>query len=265
MMLTYTWRMRTLTVQPLSGTLGVEVIGVDVREASIDDLLPLFAEHHLLLFRDQEPTPRQHADFARQFGPLSVHPRLQAIAEAPELIDVYDPKNPVATTWHQDQTFLKCPPSATMLVARQLPLSGGDTMFANQHAAFEALSSPMRTFVSTLRAWHRRIARDADGRVKELDEAIHPVAPHHPVTGRPALFVNRDYTVGIDGLSAPESDAVLQFLYAHSARPEFTCRHRWRMGDVVVWDNRSLLHCVVGDATGPRLLHKATMAGDEPR
>ena len=260
--------MRTVTLRPLSGTLGAQVDGIDVRavdDATVDELRTLLARHHLLLFRDQDPTPRQHASFAARFGPLSVHPRLKAIDDAPELIEVYDPKNPIATTWHQDQTFLACPPSATMLVARVLPPSGGDTMFANQHAAFDALSPSMQEIVTHLRAVHRRIARDADGRVVEHDEAIHPVAPKHPVTGRRALFVNRDYTVAIDGFTATESAALLEFLYTHSARPEFTCRHRWDMGDVVLWDNRSLLHCVVGDATGPRLLHKATMAGDAPR
>ena len=260
--------MRTVTVRPLSGTLGAQVDGIDIRrvdETTVDELRTLLARHHLLLFRDQDPTPREHASFAGRFGPLSVHPRLQAIAEAPELIEVYDPKNPIATTWHQDQTFLGCPPSATMLVARVLPPSGGDTMFANQHASFDALSPAMQEIVTRLRAVHRRVARDADGRIVEHDEAIHPVAPRHPVTGRRALFVNRDYTVAVDGFAPAESDALLEFLYAHSARPEFTCRHRWDMGDVVLWDNRSLLHCVVGDATGPRLLHKATMAGDAPR
>jgi taurine dioxygenase len=260
--------MRTVTLRPLSGTLGAQVDGIDVRrvdEPTVDELRTLLARHHLLLFRGQDPSPREHASFAARFGPLSVHPRLTAIDEAPELIEVYDPKNPIATTWHQDQTFLTCPPSATMLVARVLPPSGGDTMFANQHAAFEALSPAMQAIVTQLRAVHRRVARAADGRVVEQDEAIHPIAPKHPITERRALFVNRDYTVAVDGFTPTESDALLAFLYAHACRPEFTCRHRWDMGDVVLWDNRSLLHCVVGDATGPRLLHKATMAGDAPR
>ena len=259
--------MRTVTLLPLSGTLGAEVTGIDVRhvdESTVERLGRLLAEHHLLLFRDQEVTPREHAAFAARFGPLSVHPRLRAIEDAPELIEVYDPKNPIATTWHQDQTFLRCPPNSTMLVARLLPPSGGDTMFANQHAAFDALSPAMQQIVTGLRAIHRRVARDGEGRVVEHDEAAHPVAPRHPVTTRRALFVNRDYTVAIEGFTPSESDALLDLLYAHSARPEFTCRHRWAMGDVVLWDNRSLLHCVVGDATGPRLLHKATMAGAEP-
>lgn len=259
--------MSTVTLLPLSGTLGAEVAGVDVRrvdDAMVGRLCDLLAEHHLLLFRNQDLTPREHAAFAGQFGPLSVHPRLKAIDEAPELIEVYDPKNPVATTWHQDQTFLLCPPSSTMLVARVLPPSGGDTMFANQHAAFDALSPAMQEIVVGLRAVHRRVARDSEGRVIERDEATHPIAPRHPVTGRRALFVNRDYTVAVEGFTPSESVALLAFLYEHSSRPEFTCRHRWTMGDVVLWDNRSLLHCVVGDATGPRLLHKATMAGDAP-
>jgi taurine dioxygenase len=260
--------MRTVTPLPLSGTLGAEVTGVDVRvvdETMLEQLTNMLAEHHLLLFRDQDLTPREHAVFAAKFGPLSVHPRLRAIDDAPELIEVYDPKNPIATTWHQDQTFLRCPPSSTMLVARLLPPSGGDTMFANQHAAFDAMSPAMQDIVVGLRAIHQRVARDGEGRVIEHDEATHPVAPAHPINGRRALFVNRDYTTAIEGFTTSESDALLAFLFAHSCRPEFTCRHRWAMGDVVLWDNRSLLHCVVGDATGPRLLHKATMAGDEPR
>jgi taurine dioxygenase len=264
----YNSRMRTVTLRPLSGTLGVQVEGIDVRtvdDSTVGELGELLTRHHLLLFRNQDITPRQHAAFAARFGPLSVHPRLKAIDDAPELIEVFDPTNPIATTWHQDQTFLPCPPSATMLAARVLPPAGGDTMFANQHAAFEALSPAMQGIVAGLRAVHRRVARDGEGRVVEHDEAVHPVAPRHPVTGRRALFVNRDYTVAIDGFTAAESAALLEFLYTNSSRPEFTCRHRWDMGDVIVWDNRSLLHCVVGDATGPRLLHKATMAGDSPR
>jgi taurine dioxygenase len=266
-LLAYNSSVRTVTLLPLSGTLGAEVVGVDVRgvdDTAVGQLRAMLAEHHLLLFRHQELTPQEHSVFAGRFGPLSVHPRLRAIDEAPELIEVYDPKNPVATTWHQDQTFLACPPSSTMLVARVLPPSGGDTMFANQHAAFEALSPGMQEIVIGLRAVHRRVARDSDGRVIEQDEATHPIAPRHPVSGRRALFVNRDYTVAVEGFTPAESHALLTFLYAHCARPEFTCRHRWAMGDVVLWDNRSLLHCVVGDATGPRLLHKATMAGDVP-
>ena len=172
--------MSTVTLLPLSGTLGAEVAGVDVcnvDEPMVGRLCDLLAEHHLLLFRNQDLTPREHAAFAGQFGPLSVHPRLRAIDEAPELIEVYDPKNPVATTWHQDQTFLRCPPSSTMLVARVLPPSGGDTMFANQHAAFDALSPAMQEIVVGLRAVHRRVARDSEGRVIEHDEATHPIAP----------------------------------------------------------------------------------------
>jgi hypothetical protein len=178
--------MSTVTLLPLSGTLGAEVAGVDVRrvdEAMVGRLCDLLAEHHLLLFRNQDLTPREHAAFAGRFGPLSVHPRLKAIDEAPELIEVYDPKNPVATTWHQDQTFLLCPPSSTMLVARVLPPSGGDTMFANQHAAFDALSPAMQEIVVGLRAVHRRVARDSEGRVIERDEATHPIAPRHPSPG----------------------------------------------------------------------------------
>lgn len=257
-----------MKIVALSGSLGVRVDGVDVARADeglIGELLALLHEHHVLVFSDQTLTPPQHAAFAAKFGPLSVHPRLKPIAEAREIIEVYDPKDPIAATWHQDQTFLARPPSMTMLVARTLPPSGGDTMFANQQAAFRALSPALADFVTGLRARHRRVGRDASGSSVVSDEALHPVAPRHPATGVRGLFVNRDYTVDIAELAPDESSALLSFLYQHMVRPEFTCRHRWSMGDVVLWDNRSVAHCVVPDATGPRLLHKATMAGDEPK
>jgi len=140
-----------------------------------------------------------------------------------------------------------------MLTARVLPSAVGDTMFANQYRSYEALSEPMRTFIDGLEAVHRR--RFEDG----VEEAVHPVAPAHRITGRRTLFVNRNYTVGIDGMAEEEGKAILEFLYTHSSRNEFTCRHHWAMGDVVVWDNFSVLHCVIGDVAEPRLLHKATM------
>lgn len=245
-----------IATKPLSGSIGAEVSGVDVSavdETLGDELRQLLADRQVLVFREQHITPHEHARFAAAFGPLAVHPHLPEIDGAPGLIEVYDPTNAIATTWHQDQTFLASPPASTMLTARVLPTAGGDTLFSNQYRAYEALSESMRAFIDGLAAVHRRRFKDS------VEEAIHPIAPVHPVTGRRALFVNRDYTVGIDGMSDEESKAILELLFVHSSRNEFTCRHHWAMGDVVVWDNLSVLHCVIGDVNEPRLLHKATM------
>jgi taurine dioxygenase len=257
-----------LTVSRLAGSVGAIVSGLDLTQdlppRLFDELRTLLSTYHVLVFKDQELSPEGLVAFARRWGPLSVHPRLKPLDGVPEVVEVYDATHVVATTWHQDQTFLAEPPSMTMLTAVTLPEAGGDTMFANQHLAFETLSATMQGVAVQLRAQHRRSLPDHRTNVVEHDEAVHPIAPHHPVTGRRALFVNADYTVGIDGMTAEESRPLLEFLYRHSVRPEFTCRHRWSPGDAVLWDNRSLLHAVVGDPTGPRLLHKVTMAGPRP-
>jgi taurine dioxygenase len=254
----------TLAAVPMSGTVGIDVSGVDLRDLTDDSfgqLEALLDLHHVLAVRGQDLAPSDQVAFARRWGPISVHPRLLPIPEAPEVIEVYDPHDAIAATWHQDQTFLASPPRLSILVARRLPAAGGDTMFANQHLAFDRLSPTMQGVVSSLRAVHRREARDEQGTLLTEDEAAHPVAIRHPRSGRLALFVNRDYTVGIEGMARDESRPILEFLWQHASQMGFTCRHRWQPGDVVVWDNWSVLHRVVDDATGDRLLHKVTVGG----
>jgi taurine dioxygenase len=257
----------TLDIQPLAGSVGVAVHGLDL--AALDDttftlVRELFFEHHVLVFPAQQLEPADQVAFARRWGMVTVHPRVKPIDDHPDVIPVYDPTDPIASTWHQDQTFLVEPPSISFLVSRLLPDAGGDTMFSNQHKAFGELSPTMRSVLDGLRAVHHRVTVDPNGAPLESDRAVHPVVLNHPVTGEPALFVNRDYTAGIDGMTAPESDALLEFLYPHTVRPDFTCRHRWGLGDLVMWDNLSVLHCVVADASGDRLLHKVTVTGHNP-
>jgi taurine dioxygenase len=253
------------TITRLSGHVGASVDGVDVRElddASFELVRQLLMTHHVLVFPGQQLSPGDEVDFARRFGPISIHPYVKPLEGHPEVLEVVDPTNPVARNWHQDQTYLEHPPAITMLMSRVLPDAGGDTMFANQHVAFESLSAGMQDLLKTLRAVHRGTARAADAGLSPSQvEFAHPVAPVHPVTGRHMLFVNPDYTVRIDGWTEEESGPLLDYLYGWATRPELTCRHRWTMGDFVVWDNRSVLHCVVPDATGDRLLHKVTVAG----
>jgi taurine dioxygenase len=190
----------------LSGTVGARVDGVDVRaldDIGFDEIRRLFAEHLVLVFGDQHLDPAGQVEFARRWGPISVHPGLVPIDGHPEVVEVYDPTNVIATTWHQDQTFLDSPPSLSTLVARVLPEAGGDTMFANQYLAFERLSPALQEVLAGLRAVHARAVKDAHGTVSAFEaEAVHPVAPHHPVTGRRALLVNADYTVRFDGMTS---------------------------------------------------------------
>lgn len=258
----------TTAVTRLSGTIGARIEGVDVRrldEHSFGAVRALLREHRVLVFPGQDLTPDDEVAFARHLGPISVHPYVKPLAGHPEVLEVVDPTHHIARNWHQDQTYLDAPPAITMLVARVLPEAGGDTMFADQHAAFEQLSPALQQVLCGLRAVHRGTERAADAGLRPVDvERAHPVAPRHPDTGRRMLFVNPDYTVRIEGWTEAESRPLLDFLYRWSSRREITCRHRWSMGDFVVWDNRNVLHCVIPDATGDRLLHKVTVAGSAP-
>lgn len=257
---------RAIDVVRLSGTVGARISGIDVR-ACDDDTFAFLREqllaHRVLVFPEQALTPDDEVAFARRWGAISVHPYVPGLDGHPEVLEVVDPTHRIARNWHQDQTYLERPPAITMLMSRVLPEAGGDTMFADQHAAFEQLSPAMQTTLLGLRAVHRGTERARDAGLAPVDvEHAHPVVPRHPVTGRRMLFVNPDYTVRIDGWTEAESRPLLEFLYGWCSRAEITCRHRWSAGDFVLWDNRNLLHCVVPDATGPRLLHKVTILGD---
>jgi len=247
---------------------GIEVDGLDVRDLDDTTFGPvreLLDEHHVVVFHGQDLTPDDEVAFARRLGPISVHPYIPPLAGHPEVLEVVGADHRIAVNWHQDQTYLPCPPAVTMLLARVLPERGGDTMFADQHLAFETLSPGLRAALEGMRAVHRGTEKAADAGLRPVDvEHSHPVAPRHPVSGRRALMVNPDYTVRLDGWTEADSTRLLDFLYAWSSRPEISCRHRWSPGDFVLWDNRSLAHRVVPDASGPRLLHKVTIAGTEP-
>jgi taurine dioxygenase len=257
---------RGVRARPLTGRVGALVEGIDLRnvdDSAMADIRALLQRHQVLAFRGQAFTPADEVAFARRLGPISVHPYVKGLPDQPEVLEVIGATHHIAVNWHQDQTYREFPPAITMLMARVLPETGADTMFADQHAAFEQLSSGMQQTLLGLRAVHRGTERAADAGLAMVDvEHVHPVVIRHPDTGRRALFVNPDYTVRFDGWTEAESAPLLRFLYEWSTRAELTYRHRWEPGDFVLWDNRSLLHRVVPDATGDRLLHKVTIAGD---
>lgn len=257
-----------MRAEALTGTVGARIDGVDLSRIdapALGELRGLLLRHQVLVFPGQSMTPAQEVAFARYLGEISVHPYIEGLRGQPEVLEVIGASHRIAVNWHQDQTYLARPPAITMLLARVLPPSGGDTLFADQHAAFEQLSAGMQQLLLGLRALHRGSERAAEAGLAPVDvEHVHPLVVRHPENGRHALFVNPDYTLRIDGWTDAESAPLLQFLYAWASRPEISYRHRWQMGDFVLWDNRNLLHRVVADTTGERLLHKVTIAGEVP-
>ena len=210
-------------------------------------------------------SPDDHLRFAARWGEVSIHPYVPSIDGHPGIMRIYDP-NPVTQTWHSDTTHMAEPHAFTILLARTLPSVGGDTMFASAAEAFERLSPALQETLTGLRAVHRGTERATEaGLEPEAVVSIHPVVVTHPHTKRKALFVNANYVTNIEGWTEEESAPLLHYLYGQIARPELTYRHRWEPGDLVIWDNRSTQHAVVGDTGGEeRLLHRVTIAGDRP-
>jgi taurine dioxygenase len=184
------------------------------------------------------------------------------------------PENKVSFggNWHTDTTYYPTPPMATMLIARELPPRGGDTQFANQYLAYEALSDGMKSLLSGLR-WVSRSDKAEASRTREdrawaertVLIADHPVVRTHPETGRKSLYVNLAHAAQFVGMTEAESLPLLKFLFQHQIRPEFTCRYRWSPGALALWDNRCTLHMAINDYDGfYREMHRITLAGDVP-
>jgi taurine dioxygenase len=275
-----------IEVTRVSPALGAIVRGVDpARELTpeaVERLSALLVEHEVLLFRDAPVTPQQHQRFAAYFGPLHIHPIYPVLPELPEImvLDTHTGFLPDNDNWHTDVTFSETPPLAGILAAKRLPSVGGDTLWSSCTAAFAALSPSMQRWLRTLSARHS-VAKSfpaerwqSDPAFKERYERAvakhppvdHPVVRTHPVSGRPALFVNEGFTLCINELAPRESEALLAFLFAHAARPEFTIRWRWRVDDIAFWDNRVTQHYAVADYLPERrTMHRATVIGDKPR
>lgn len=273
-------------VRPIAGACGAEIAGVriggDIDDDTIAEIRQALNEHCVIFFRGQEFDAKQHKAFARRFGEIFVHPNYKGMQDDDEIVMIRrEPadRHIVGEDWHADTTMVEAPPMGAILYAIDVPPYGGDTCFANQAAAYDALSPGMKRLLEKLRAVHsdRMVAGPQAGRnayratkVRE-DEAwretvsAHPVVRTHPETGRKMLFVNAAYTVGFEGMTEAESRPLLEYLLEHGHRPEFTCRFRWENGSVAFWDNRSVKHLAVNDA-GPfrRLMRRVQIAGDRP-
>lgn len=271
---------------PIAGTVGAQVEGVDLSMHLEDELVAqirsAFVEHHVLVFRDQSLTPEQQVAFGRGFGELDTHPFVEMNREHPEVLDVItepDDRANFGGGWHTDLTFLPEPDLGSILYAVDVPIAGGDTLFASQHAAYDALSPTMQNMLDGLVAVHSAGPQYGDGGLSTLSKAMvtkasdrsfehveHPVIRTHPESGRKGLYVNRAFTIRIRGLRATESAALLDFLYEHATNEAFTCRVAWRPGTLTMWDNRSVQHYALHDYPGHRRhMRRITVKGDRPR
>jgi alpha-ketoglutarate-dependent taurine dioxygenase len=269
-----------LVVSPLSPLIGAEIHGVDLSaplsDAAVAAIRLALNTHHVIFFRDQELSPVQQADFARQFGEVTEgHPVIPAQEDNPEVL-VIDSREDRASWWHTDVTFLQTPAFGSILYMLTAPEVGGDTTWSSLQDAYDRLSEPVRALCDQLIAIHFDpwFAAEVDARGgyewhgewhEKLLPALHPVVRIHPENGRKGLFVNPQFTQSILGLSKNESSAILDMLYRHCQQPELTCRFRWRPGSVAFWDNRATLHYALddyGDAT--RIANRVTLKGDVP-
>lgn len=276
---------RHIEVKPIAGALGAEIAGVDMAR-DLDDEVVAEVRHalldHLVIFlRNQKATPQQQLAFARRFGQPIEYPQLKGLPEAPMITPVVKlehERHNFGGIWHSDTTYLAEPPMGSMLLAREVPPYGGDTMFANQYLAFEALSDGLRKTLdglvgvsSSAKADVSRTREDAlkqagAGATPKTLQAEHPIVRTHPETGRKALYTSDAHTACIKGWTEAESLPLLRFLWQHQVRPEFTCRFRWEVGSLAFWDNRCAMHNPINDYHGfRRVMHRITLAGDTPR
>lgn len=265
--------------------LGAVVRGVDLAD-DLDDgtiaaIRDAFVRHHVLFFRDQQLSAEQQMAFGRRFGDLDEHPFVHGTEAHPEVLDIVtlpDDKVNFGGGWHTDVTFLAEPDLGSLLYAVEVPDAGGDTLFASQHAAYDALSDTMKAMLDGLMAVHSAGSQYQTGGVSTQSKAMrtrnadsaaseveHPVVRTHPESGRKGLYVNRAFTTRIRGLRRNESDALLEFLFDHAVHERFTCRFRWKPGSLAMWDNRSVQHFALHDYAGQRRrMRRITVCGDRP-
>lgn len=273
-----------LSVRRIAGALGAEVAGVDLaRPLAPDSLAALRAawlEHQVLFFRDQALTSAQFMAFARAFGTPVEYPFVQGLEGYPEIIEVKKLEHETANfggIWHSDTAYLERPPMASMLLAREIPPQGGDTLFASMTAAYDALSPGLQRMLEGLKAVNSSAKADvtrtredrirSDGRVEAKKEYVaeHPVVRSHPETGRKALYVNRLMTEEVEGIPEAEGDALLARLFEAVERSPFVYEHVWRPGDLLIWDNRSVQHARTDyPPEETRLLRRVGVEGDVP-
>ena len=280
---------RSIETHPIAGSLGAEVTGVDLGADIADDVLAeirgALLAHQVIFFRDQRLSPDRQLAFARRFGAIHLHPFMEGMADHPEILEIVkrptDKRN-FGGAWHTDQMFAPEPAMGTILYAKQVPSAGGDTLFTNQYLAYESLSPGMQRLCASLRTvcygdgfkkYNGQNRRDfyagkTTMKVKDPGDvqttSVHPLVRTHPETGRKALYIGGHVQHFAD-MEDTESRPLIDFLMAHSTRPEHTCRFRWETGSLAFWDNRCTQHFAINDYPAEtRVMHRVTVRGDTP-
>ena len=278
-----------IIVSPISGSMGAEIQGADLANLEggvFEELYDAWLRNHVIVLRDQDITPDQQLAFALRFGEIHYHPYMQGMGDNPEILEIVnDPGDQYTfgSSWHTDQMFNPQPAKATMLYAKETPCSGGDTNFANMHDAYDALSDGMKNMLADVKSWCSGDKFKQGGRPQRKDryvgnakmlaklrdpgklqtESAHPLFRTYPETGRKALYIG-NHVKSLCEFDEAEAEPLLNYLRAHSVRPEFTCRVSWEPGTLTVWDNRSVQHFAVADYNERRRMHRITIAGDTP-
>ena len=270
---------RFLDVQPIAGSLGAEVFGVEVSAINDDIFAEIYRallEHQVIFFREQSIDSDQYLAFGKRWGEIEIYPYLKGLPTHPEILEILKTETDTyafGNVWHTDSSFLSIPPKVTMLHALELPPAGGDTMFADLYSAYDTLSDGMKEMLGPLKVLNvgdqpvarfselAKMASKDPGKVQV--KTVHPMVRTHPDTGRKALYLG-GHSVEIDGMTRDESAPLLNFLKQHATRPEFTCRFRWRPGSMAIWDNRCSLHYAIDDYSGQRRrMHRIIIGGEE--
>jgi taurine dioxygenase len=278
----------SIKINRIAGALGAEVSGVDLSqslpETVIAEIRRALLDNLVIFFHDQHLTPEQHLSFGHRFGEFQIHDFVEGMAEHPQIIEVRkepEEKRNFGGGWHTDVSYLERPALGSVLYAREVPETGGDTLFANQYLAYEALSDGMKRMLEGMIAIHsaRRpygvnAARAFDPGPSSMSfhfsetahaEVEHPVVRTHGETGRKTLYVNGTFTTRFKGMTEEESAPLLHYLFQHAVRPEFTCRFRWRRNSIAFWDNRCVQHNAINDYHGARrVMHRVTIEGERP-
>ncbi len=281
---------RRIAIEPVSGNLGAIIKGVDLAtldEETFTEIHQAWLKYSVIFFRKQKLRPLQQIDFAKRFGEIHFHPYMRGLDDHPEILEIIKEPGDEYTfgaVWHTDQMFNPEPAKATMLYAHEVPTSGGDTQFSNQYLAYETLSEPMKGVLENLKTFNVGDGfRRGVGKVNRKDryasnpkmqakikepgnvptESVHPLVRTHPETGRKSLY-RGSHTQNLFGFNENEADTLIDFLRDHSTRPEFTCRFRWEVGSLALWDNRCVQHQALADYNERRRMHRITIAGDAP-
>ena len=275
------------TVMPVTPAAGALIRGVDLTKELTPETVAAIHQalmrHHVVFFRDQHITAKQHADFARRFGPLRMARRaaFEILSDVPEMQVLLNDESrpPNVNHYHTDGIFRKNPEFGSILRAVECPAAGGDTIFVSLVAAYEALSAGMKAYLDGLsavnefmklhgspakaRSWKGDNFARMDAMRRDNPPVAHPLVQSHPVTGRKHLYLSESFTTHIEGVEAEESQRVLDFLFRHVAKPEFQCRFAWQPGSMAFWDNRAALHYAVADYwPEKRLMHRVTIVED---